>query len=33
MIYLYKELGISFINELSGMFAFCLVDLRKKKPG
>ena len=28
MIYLYKELGISFINELSGMFAFCLVDLR-----
>ena len=30
MIYLYKELGISFINELSGMFAFCLVDLRKK---
>ena len=31
MIYLYKELGISFINELSGMFAFCLVDLRKKK--
>ena len=33
MIYLYKELGISFINELSGMFAFCLVDLRKKKLG
>ena len=31
MIYLYKELGISFINELSGMFAFCLVDLKKKK--
>ena len=31
MIYLYKELGISFLNELSGMFAFCLVDLRKKK--
>ena len=33
MIYLYKELGISFVNELSGMFAFCLVDLKKKKPG
>ena len=31
MIYLYKELGISFLNELSGMFAFCLVDFRKKK--
>ena len=31
IIYLYKELGISFINELSGMFAFCLVDLKKKK--
>mgnify|MGYP001267814321 CR=1 FL=1 len=31
MIYLYKELGISFVNELSGMFAFCLVDLKKKK--
>ncbi len=31
MIYLYKELGISFINELSGMFGFCLVDFRKKK--
>ena len=31
MIYLYKELGISFLNELSGMFAFCLVDLKKKK--
>ena len=33
MIYLYKELGISFLNELSGMFAFCLVDLKKKKLG
>ena len=33
IIYLYKELGISFINELSGMFAFCLVDLKKKKLG
>jgi asparagine synthase (glutamine-hydrolysing) len=33
MIYLYKELGISFINELSGMFGFCLVDLKKKKHG
>ena len=31
MIYLYKELGISFVNELSGMFAFCLVDFKKKK--
>jgi asparagine synthase (glutamine-hydrolysing) len=31
MIYLYKELGISFINELSGMFGFCLVDFKKKK--
>ncbi|MDA9731963.1 asparagine synthase (glutamine-hydrolyzing) [Candidatus Pelagibacter sp.] len=31
MIYLYKELGISFVNELSGMFAFCLVDLKRKK--
>ena len=31
LIYLYKELGISFLNELSGMFAFCLVDLKKKK--
>ena len=31
IIYLYKELGISFINKLSGMFAFCLVDLKKKK--
>ena len=31
MIYLYKELGISFLNELSGMFGFCLVDLKKKK--
>jgi asparagine synthase (glutamine-hydrolysing) len=33
MIYLYKELGISFINELSGMFGFCLVDFKKKKHG
>ena len=31
MIYLYKELGISFLNELSGMFGFCLVDFKKKK--
>ena len=31
IIYLYKELGISFLNELSGMFAFCLVDFKKKK--
>ena len=33
MIYLYKELGISFINELSGMFGFCLVDFKKKRHG
>ena len=33
MIYLYKELGISFINELSGMFGFCLVDFKKRKHG
>ena len=26
IIYLYKLLGISFLNELSGMFAFCLYD-------
>lgn len=31
IIYLYRELGISFLNELSGMFAFCLVDFKKKK--
>jgi asparagine synthase (glutamine-hydrolysing) len=29
LIYLYRELGISFINELSGMFSFCLYDENK----
>lgn len=29
IVYLYKELGISFLNELSGMFSFCLYDKRK----
>jgi asparagine synthase (glutamine-hydrolysing) len=31
IIYLYKLLGIDFLKELSGMFAFCLVDLEKEK--
>ncbi|NBX81043.1 MAG: asparagine synthetase B, partial [Flavobacteriales bacterium] len=31
LIYLYKELGIDFIQELSGMFAFCLYDFHKSK--
>jgi asparagine synthase (glutamine-hydrolysing) len=31
LIYLYKLLGIGFLNELSGMFAFCLVDLASNK--
>ena len=31
IIYLYKKLGIEFLNELSGMFAFCLFDKRKYK--
>lgn len=31
IIYLYKLLGISFLNELSGMFAFCLYDKRTQK--
>jgi asparagine synthetase B (glutamine-hydrolysing) len=26
LLYLYKLLGIGFLNELSGMFAFCIVD-------
>lgn len=28
---LYEELGIEFIHELSGMFAFCIYDSRKQK--
>ncbi|HRO74660.1 MAG TPA: asparagine synthase (glutamine-hydrolyzing) [Crocinitomicaceae bacterium] len=31
LLYLYKELGISFINELTGMFAFCLYDSIENK--
>jgi asparagine synthase (glutamine-hydrolysing) len=31
LIYLYKELGIDFIQKLSGMFAFCLLDKRNGK--
>lgn len=31
LIYLYKTLGISFLNELSGMFAFCLYDKKAAK--
>jgi len=31
LLYLYKELGINFINELSGMFAFCLLDKLNNK--
>ncbi len=31
IIYLYKKLGISFLDELSGMFAFCLYDKRQQK--
>ena len=31
LVHLYEELGIDFVNQLSGMFAFCLVDTRKGK--
>ena len=31
LLYLYQEKGIGFIEELSGMFAFCIYDLRKQK--
>ena len=31
IIYLYKELGISFLQELSGMFSFSLYDRKNKK--
>lgn len=30
LLYLYKLLGIAFLDELSGMFAFCLVDRREQ---
>ena len=30
LIYLYKELGIKFLAELSGMFSFCLYDKKKQ---
>lgn len=31
LIYLYKEFGIDFIQELTGMFAFCICDFQKEK--
>ena len=31
LLHLYEEKGISFIEELSGMFAFCIYDLRRQK--
>ena len=31
IIYLYKEQGIQFLEELTGMFAFCLLDTKKNK--
>lgn len=31
LLYLYKELGIDFIHQLSGMFAFCIYDAQKQK--
>ena len=31
LICLYQDLGIEFIYHLSGMFAFCLYDIRKRK--
>lgn len=31
VLYLYHELGIDFLSELTGMFAFSIIDYRKKK--
>lgn len=31
LLYLYKLLGIAFLNELSGMFAFCIVDRQRQE--
>ncbi|MEE8425264.1 MAG: asparagine synthetase B, partial [Elusimicrobiota bacterium] len=31
LLHLYEELGIDFVNHLSGMFAFCLLDTTKRR--
>ena len=31
LIYLYKEIGLSFLEKISGMFSFCLYDKKKQK--
>ena len=31
LLHLYEDLGLDFVQELSGMFAFCLVDTRRRK--
>ncbi|MFH2202702.1 MAG: asparagine synthase (glutamine-hydrolyzing) [Elusimicrobiota bacterium] len=31
LLHLYEELGIDFVNHLSGMFAFCLLDSGKRR--